>query len=78
MNGRSLERPLITLSSTAKERAVLQNVLELNPGTGLVATRGDVPWVVTEFGTIDLHGRMLRERGDASCSPAHPDFSMQY
>jgi len=40
----------------------------------VVTTRGHVHWVVTEFGAVNLHGRTLRQRGEALVSIAHPDF----
>jgi acyl-CoA hydrolase len=46
----------------------------LKPGAGVVTTRGHVHWVVTEFGAVNLHGKTLRERGEALISIAHPDF----
>jgi acyl-CoA hydrolase len=33
-----------------------------------------VHWVVTEYGAVNLHGKTLRERGEALISIAHPDF----
>ena len=41
---------------------------------GVVTTRGHVHWVVTEYGAVNLHGKTLRERGEALISIAHPDF----
>lgn len=67
-------RPIIALPSTAKDGAISRIVLELNPGAGVVTTRGHVHWVVTEFGAVNLHGMTLRERGAALISLAHPDF----
>ena len=49
-------------------------VVELAPGAGVVTTRGHVHWVVTEYGAVNLHGKSLRERGEALISIAHPDF----
>ena len=49
-------------------------VVQLNAGAGVVTTRGHVHWVVTEYGAVNLHGKSLRERGDALISIAHPDF----
>jgi 4-hydroxybutyrate CoA-transferase len=46
----------------------------LKPGAGVVTTRGHVHWVVTEYGAVNLHGKTLRERGEALISIAHPDF----
>ena len=39
----------------------------------MVTTRGHVHWVVTEYGTVDLHGATLAERGRLLASIAHPD-----
>ena len=39
-----------------------------------MTTRGHVHWIVTEFGAVNLHGKTLRERGEALISIAHPDF----
>jgi acyl-CoA hydrolase len=46
----------------------------LNPGAGVVTTRGHVHWIVTEYGAVNLHGKTIRERGEALISIAHPDF----
>ena len=46
----------------------------LAEGAGVVTTRGDVHYVVTEYGVADLHGRSLRERASALIECAHPDF----
>ena len=43
-------------------------------GAGVVTTRGDVHWVVTEYGVAELKGRTVRERTLALISIAHPDF----
>jgi 4-hydroxybutyrate CoA-transferase len=37
-------------------------------------TRGHVHWIVTEYGAVNLHGKTLRERGEALISISHPDF----
>lgn len=67
-------KPIIALPSTAMGGSVSRLVVELNPGTGVVTTRGHVHWVVTEYGAVNLHGKSLRERGEALISIAHPDF----
>jgi acyl-CoA hydrolase len=51
--------------------------VELNPGAGVVTTRGHVHWVVTEHGAVNLHGKSLRERGEALIAIAHPDFQAE-
>jgi acyl-CoA hydrolase len=40
----------------------------------VVTTRGHVHWVCTEHGMVNLHGKTLRERGEALIAIAHPDF----
>jgi 4-hydroxybutyrate CoA-transferase len=67
-------KPVIALPSTAAKGTVSRIVPELKPGAGVVTTRGHVHWVVTEFGAVNLHGKTLRERGEALISIAHPDF----
>jgi 4-hydroxybutyrate CoA-transferase len=67
-------KPIIALPATAAKGAVSRIVPELKPGAGVVTTRGHVHWVVTEFGAVNLHGKTLRERGEALISIAHPDF----
>ncbi len=67
-------KPVIALPSTAARGTVSRIVAELSPGAGVVTTRGHVHWVVTEYGAVNLHGRTLRERGEALISIAHPDF----
>ena len=67
-------KPIIALPSTAAGGTVSRIVAELNPGAGVVTTRGHVHWVVTEYGAVNLHGRTLRERGELLVSVAHPDF----
>lgn len=67
-------KPIIALPSRAMGGKVSRIVHELTPGAGVVTTRGHVHWVVTEFGAVNLHGKSLRERGEALISIAHPDF----
>lgn len=67
-------KPIIALPSRAMAGKVSRIVAELSPGAGVVTTRGHVHWVVTEYGAVNLHGKTLRERGEALISIAHPDF----
>ncbi|HEX6973776.1 MAG TPA: acetyl-CoA hydrolase/transferase C-terminal domain-containing protein [Vicinamibacterales bacterium] len=66
--------PVIALLSTAAGNKVSRIVPSINPGAGVVTTRGHVHWLVTEFGAVDLWGKSLRERADDLISIAHPDF----
>lgn len=67
-------RPIIAMGSTACDGAVSRIVPVLSEGAGIVTTRGDVHYVVTEYGIASLHGRTVRERSLALISIAHPDF----
>jgi 4-hydroxybutyrate CoA-transferase len=67
-------KPIIALPSTAAHGSISRIALELTAGAGVVTTRGHIRWVVTEHGAVNLHGKTLRERGEALISIAHPDF----
>ncbi|HWO72927.1 MAG TPA: acetyl-CoA hydrolase/transferase C-terminal domain-containing protein [Dehalococcoidia bacterium] len=70
-------KAIIALPSTAASGSVSRIVPELKPGAGVVTTRGDVQFVVTEYGIADLFGRSLRERARALIDIAHPRFRPQ-
>jgi len=77
IHGAALSRegkPIIAIPSTAAGGKASRIVPELKCGAGVVTTRGHVHWIVTEFGAVNLHGKTLRERGEALISIAHPDF----
>ena len=40
----------------------------------MVTSRGDVHYVVTEYGVAYLHGKNLRQRAEALIEIAHPKF----
>jgi GNAT superfamily N-acetyltransferase len=42
--------------------------------TAIVVPRGDVQYVVTEYGAVNLFGKSLQERAMAMISIAHPEF----
>jgi acetyl-CoA hydrolase len=67
-------RPIIALPSTARNGRVSRIVDTLEPGAGVVTSRGDVHYVVTEHGIARLHGRSLRERARELIGVADPDF----
>jgi len=69
-------KPIIALPSTAivDGERVTRLVSTLKEGAGVVTSRGDVHYVVTEFGAVDLHGQSIRERALGLIHIAHPDF----
>jgi len=70
-------KPIIALPSTAQGGAVSRVVPHLSEGAGVVTTRGDVHYVITEYGVAYLHGKSLRERAIALIQIAHPRFREQ-
>jgi len=67
-------KPIIALPSTAKGGSISRIVPHLKLGSGVVTTRADVHYVVTEYGVAYLHGKNLRERAEALIEIAHPNF----
>ncbi len=65
--------PIIALPSTARDGAISRITNTLLPGSGVVTTRADVHYVVTEYGIANLYGRSLRERTRQLVDIAHPD-----
>lgn len=69
-------KAIIALPSTTRS-GISRIVSRLSPGAGVVVTRGDVHYVVTEFGVAYLHGKSVQERALALISIAHPDYREQ-
>ncbi len=67
-------KAIIAMPSTAKDGKISRIVPHLTEGAGVVTTRGDVHYVVTEYGTAYLHGRSIRERVLSLINIAHPKF----
>jgi len=67
-------RPIIALPSTAKGGKVSRICPALEEGAGVVTSRGDIHYVVTEYGVADLWGKNIRQRAGALIDIAHPDF----
>ena len=67
-------KPIITLPSTACDGRVSRIAPFLKQGAGVVTSRADVHYVVTEYGVAYLHGKNLRQRAEALISIAHPAF----
>ncbi|WP_459814090.1 GNAT family N-acetyltransferase [Geotalea toluenoxydans] len=67
-------KPIVAVRSTAANGSISRIVHCLDEGAGVVTSRGDVHYVVTEYGIAYLHGKTIRERALALISIAHPDF----
>jgi len=67
-------KPIIAMKSTAVDGTISRIVPRLSEGAGVVTTRGDVHYVITEYGIADLHGKSIRERAMALINIAHPKF----
>ncbi|MDI6779761.1 MAG: acetyl-CoA hydrolase/transferase C-terminal domain-containing protein [Bacteroidota bacterium] len=67
-------KPIISLPSTAKNDTISRIATQLAAGAGVTTSRGDVHYVVTEYGVADLYGRCVQERVKALIGIAHPDF----
>jgi acyl-CoA hydrolase/ribosomal protein S18 acetylase RimI-like enzyme len=66
-------RSLIVLPSLARDGTVSRIQAVLPEGSAVVTSRGDVRYVVTEYGVADLWGKSVRERALALVAIAHPD-----
>ncbi len=67
-------KPIIALPATAKDDTVSRIVMTLDEGAGVVTSRADVHFVVTEFGVAQLYGKSIREGARALIAIAHPKF----
>jgi len=67
-------KAIIAMPSTAKNGKISRIVPHLTEGAGVVTTRGDVHYVVTEYGIAYLHGKSIRERVLSLINIAHPKF----
>lgn len=67
-------KPILVLQSTAKGGTLSRIIPRLQVGTGVTLTRGDIHYVVTEYGIAYLHGKNIRERAMSLIAIAHPNF----
>jgi acyl-CoA hydrolase len=65
-------KPIIVMPSKTS-KGVSRIAALLNPGAGVVTTRGHVHWVVTEHGTVNLYGKGLQERARLLIGIAAPE-----
>ena len=66
--------PLIAFLSTAKNDSLSRIVPMLNTGAGVVTTRNDVHYIITEYGVASLYGQTVRRRAQELIKIAHPKF----
>lgn len=67
-------KTILAFPSTALNDSVSRIVPVLQEGAGVTLTRGDVHYVVTEYGIAYLHGKNIRERAMDLIAIAHPRF----
>jgi len=66
--------PIVAFLSTAKQDTISRIVPMLSQGAGVVTTRNDVHYVVTEYGVASLYGRTVRQRAKELINIAHPRY----
>jgi acyl-CoA hydrolase/GNAT superfamily N-acetyltransferase len=67
-------KTILTLQSTAEGGKTSRIVPSLDVGAGVTLMRGDVHYVITEWGIAYLHGQNIRERAMDLIAIAHPNF----
>ncbi|MEW6003912.1 MAG: acetyl-CoA hydrolase/transferase C-terminal domain-containing protein [Stygiobacter sp.] len=67
-------KPIIALPAATKDLKFSRIVPTLKPGAGVVTSRADVHYVVTEYGIADLYGKTIRERVKELINISHPLF----
>jgi len=73
-------KPIIALPSmtvTSSGRRYSKIVPTLKLGAGVVTTRNDVHYIVTEYGVADLYGKSIRQRARALIEIAHPEMQVE-
>ena len=67
-------KTVLTIESTAKGGEVSRIVPFLDEGAGVTLGRGDIRYVVTEYGMAHLYGKNIRQRAMDLIAIAHPHF----
>jgi len=67
-------KTILALPSTTADGSLSRIVPCMLEGVGVTLTRGDIQYVVTEYGIAYLHGKNIRERAMELIAIAHPDF----
>jgi acyl-CoA hydrolase len=66
-------KPIFAMTA-ATAKGISKITPYLKEGAGVTTTRAHVHHVVTEYGTVDLFGKNLKQRAKALIDIAHPDF----
>jgi len=67
-------KAILAIQSTAEWGKVSRIVPFIREGAGITLIRGDIHYVVTEYGIAYLHGKNIRERAMELIAIAHPQF----
>ncbi len=67
-------KTILALPSTSRDGTESRIAPFLKEGAGVTLTRGDIHYVVTEYGIAYLHGKSVRERAMDLIAIAHPKF----
>lgn len=67
-------KSILTLRSTTEDEQTSRIVPFIPEGAGITLNRGDVHYVVTEYGIAYIHGKNIRERAMDLIAIAHPKF----
>jgi len=70
-------KAIVVIAALDEQNKKSRIVARLSPGAGVSITRGDVHYVVSEFGVAYLHGKTVQERALSLISIAHPEFRAQ-
>lgn len=70
----SYGKNILAMQSTTRNDEASRIVPAIQEGAGVTLTRGDLYYVVTEYGIAFLHGKNIRERAMSLISIAHPKF----
>jgi acyl-CoA hydrolase len=65
-------KPIIAITSRTN-KGIPRIVPVLQPGAGVVTTRGHIHYIITEYGVANLYGKNLRERAKMLIEIAHPN-----
>ncbi|HOO70828.1 MAG TPA: GNAT family N-acetyltransferase [Spirochaetota bacterium] len=67
-------KTILVIQSTARNGEVSRIVPFLDSGAGVTMNRGDIHYVVSEYGIAYIHGKNIRERAMSLIAIAHPKF----